>query len=257
MEQAWKRASLLFTASALVYGFALIVTFIQWIGELEGCVSHPERPICDLVGVDLYYNTGAFLIALSLTMVSNRNSKSIKMPNQEYHIVTNEQSNSKNLILNLISKLFSNRVETTTHFGGYFDTPVFYILGYFLFASNVTFFIASLDGDDVWSPLFHLSMQVFCSIFFLVVYRGEFFKGVLTTSITASIFGVLSVFSLISESITLLVVSMFICGGILVFQILKNVVKGNQKRLLGMFYGAGLGFVLFLIMIVLTIDLWW
>ena len=257
MEQAWKRASLLFTASALVYGFALIVTFIQWIGELEGCVSHPERTICDLVGVDLYYNIGAFLIALSLTMVSNRNSKSIKMPNQEYHIVTNEQSASKNPILNLISKLFSNKVETPTHFGGYFDTPVFYILGYFLFASNVTFFLVSAWSDDVWSPLFHLSMQVFCAIFFLVVYRGEFLKGVLTTSITASIFGVLSVLSLIPESITLFVLSMFICGGFLVFQIIKNVVKGNQKRLLGMFYGVGSGFVLFLIIITMTIELWW
>ena len=257
MEQAWKRASLLFTASALVYGFALIVTFIQWIGELEGCVSHPERQICDLVGVDLYYYVGAFLIAISLAIVSNRNSKSIKVPNQEYHIVTNEQSASKNPILNLMSKLFSDRVETTPHFGGYFDTPVFYILGYFLFASNVTFFILSLDGDDALSPLFHLSMQIFCSIFFLVVYWGEFFKGVLMTSITASIFGVLTVLSAISESITLFVVSMFICGGILVFQILKNIVKGNQKRLLGIFYGAGLGFVLFLMFLILTIELWW
>ena len=77
------------------------------------------------------------------------------------------------------------------------------------------------------------------------------------TSITASIFGVLTVLSAISESITLLVVSMFICGGILVFQILKNIVKGNQKRLLGMFYGAGLGFVLFLVIMFMTIELWW
>ena len=257
MEQAWKRASLLFTASALVYGFALIITFIQLIDNLEGCVSHPERSICDLVGIDIYYYAGTFLIALSLAIVSNRNLKSIKMPNQEYQKIRNEESASKNLVRNLMTKLFSNRVETTSHFGGYFDTPVFYILGYFLFVLNIILFILSLDGNDIWSPLLHVSIQVFCAIFFFVVYRGEFFKGVLKTSITASLFAVLSVFSAITESITLFVLSIFICGGVVVFDILKNLVRGNQKRLLGMFYGTGFGFLLFLFIIMIAIELWW
>ena len=221
MEQAWKRASMLFSAAAIFYGLGLafdLIYIIQY--NFEYCLDHDDY-YCHIEGQAKYSLFAGLILTGGLAKVSFDQSKRISDPNR--------------FTLSIPKGNTENQYGLTNELGiGHLGSA--YLFG---LANFFLLFVPSIDAFEGDLVISSIIIHFILTIFYFISYKGEFFIGLSLSFVTVvGIFFLVFVTSFSEFSILLLVL-----GGLTyLITMIVNHTRGLHGISVGMLYGAPISF---------------
>ncbi len=222
MEQAWKRASVLFSAAAVFYGLGLVFDLsyiIQY--NLDYCFGN-EDYYCHMENQPKYSLFGGLIVSGSLAKVSFDQSKRIADPNK--------------FTLGIPKANTLNQYSPTTELGiGH--VGVAYFLG---LANFFLLFLPSIDMLDEGMSYMSIIIHILLTIFYLILYKGEFFAGLALSAATV----VVIIFLIFATEFSDFSIFLLVLGGLAyLLTIIINHARGLHGISLGLLYGGPFSFV--------------